>query len=640
MIDRVSTTWTTWQATTFGCVQCHSHPYDPIAHEEYYQFAAFFNSSEDTDLDDDFPKMRVANDPALRDEASTLEIQSRALRQQLNDDGRSLAESTGDWQAFTPDQFHSSHGTVTPASDGTIRAEGNFPSGTVHKVSGPARPFSALRLRILPESDDPAKWPERGSFVSEFIVETIDSNGAASKVAMKEVFADFLAGPHEPNPNGNVGDFPKLHSPRWFIFVPQTPVSTAEGARLEISMRQTHASEGGQTTPVRRFSLDLSTRADWTPLANDPQRAARHEELASLRKRLNEIPAMQVPVMMERPAAGTRETRIFARGNRLSKDDVVKPGLPALLSSGLHDAAATRLDMAKWLVDGKNPLTARVLANRLWGEMFGIGIVETTEDFGTSGTAPTHPELLDHLALRLQGPHKWSVKSFLREIVLSSTYRQSHRVSGNLATRDPMNKLLARGPRQRLTAEMVRDQSLAVSGLLSPKMHGPPVYPPQPEGIWNSVYSGMTWKESQGEDRYRRGIYTYSRRTSGFPGFLTFDAPSRDLCTARRITSNTPLQALVTLNDPAHIEAAKALVKRMTAHSADLRERLAFGYHVVTQQTATPATLDDLTTLHADALAEFAATPADSAKLGATPDEAALVLVGNTLLNLDSALTK
>jgi hypothetical protein len=272
--------------------------------------------------------------------------------------------------------------------------------------------------------------------------------------------------------------------------------------------------------------------------------------------------------------------------------------------------------------------------------MFGIGIVETAEDFGTSGTPPTHLELLDHLALRLQGEHKWSMKSFLREIALSSTYRQSHRVSGDLAKRDPMNQLLARGPRLRLTAEMVRDQALAAGGLLAAKMHGPPVYPPQPAGVWNTVYSGMAWNESQGEDRYRRGIYTYSRRTSGFPGFLTFDAPSRDLCTARRISTNTPLQALVTLNDPAHLEAAKALVKRMTGHSGDLRERIAFGYRVVTQQSATPAILDDLAKLHADAQSEYAATPAESAKLGSTPDEAALVLVGNTLLNLDSALTK
>jgi hypothetical protein len=640
VIDRVSTTWTTWQATTFGCVQCHSHPYDPIAHEDFYRFTAFFNSSEDTDLDDDFPTMRIANDPALRDEASSLEVRSRSLRQQINEGGSSLAASTADWSRFKADQFAPTHGTLSSGGDGIVRAEGTFPAGNIHKVSGPAQGFTALRLQILPESDDPKKWPERGSFVNEFTVNLVDAAGVATKVEMKEVFADFLAGPHEPNAGGNVGDYPKLHSPRWFVFVPAAPVAVVEGARLEISMRQGLSTTGNQGTPVRRFAVDFSNRPEWTAVVQDPARAAQWAELGQMRHRHGQIPGMHVPVMVERPAAGARETRVFARGNRLTKDDAVKPGLPSLLSSELHDAAATRLDMAKWLVDGKNPLTARVLANRLWGEMFGIGIVETAEDFGTSGTPPTHLELLDHLALRLQGEHKWSMKSFLREIALSSTYRQSHRVSGDLAKRDPMNQLLARGPRLRLTAEMVRDQALAAGGLLAAKMHGPPVYPPQPAGVWNTVYSGMAWNESQGEDRYRRGIYTYSRRTSGFPGFLTFDAPSRDLCTARRISTNTPLQALVTLNDPAHLEAAKALVKRMTGHSGDLRERIAFGYRVVTQQSATPAILDDLAKLHADAQSEYAATPAESAKLGSTPDEAALVLVGNTLLNLDSALTK
>jgi hypothetical protein len=236
---------------------------------------------------------------------------------------------------------------------------------------------------------------------------------------------------------------------------------------------------------------------------------------------------------------------------------MVSPGVPKLLASGAPEVGMTRLDMAHWIASPENPLTARVMVNRLWGELFGIGIVETAEDFGTSGTLPSHPELLDHLAVRFINQHRWSIKPMLREMVLSATYRQTHRASKELIEKDPSNRLLARGPRTRLSAERVRDQALSVAGLLSPKMHGPPVYPPQPAGIWNSIYSGRKWLESTGEDRFRRGIYTYQNRTSGYPGFLTFDAPSRDLCSARRIASNTPLQALVTLNDPAHIEAAQ-----------------------------------------------------------------------------------
>jgi hypothetical protein len=296
--------------------------------------------------------------------------------------------------------------------------------------------------------------------------------------------------------------------------------------------------------------------------------------------------------------------------------------------------------MARWLVSKENPLTARVLANRLWGELFGTGIVRTMEDLGTSGEPPSHPELLDHLALRLRDHHRWSVKSMLREIVLSSTYRQSHKATPELVARDRDNRLLARGPRVRLTAEMVRDQALAAGGLLSGKMYGPPVYPPQPDGIWGSVYNGANWKESSGEDRYRRAIYTYTKRTSGFPGFITFDVPTRDLCSARRISSNTPLQALVTLNDPAHIEAAQGLAKRMEAHDPELAERIACGMKLATQQEAAAGVIDELLALHADALAVYAESPADAAKLGPTPEAAALVLVANTLLNLDSALNR
>jgi hypothetical protein len=423
--------------------------------------------------------------------------------------------------------------------------------------------------------------------------------------------------------------------------VPEQAAAPAPGLRLEVTIKQNGATTGNQATPLRRFALDLTSQTAWSALVGDPERAAAWQLHQSLKQRLDAIPAILVPEMVERPAAAQRETRVFTRGNRLSKEQVVTPGLPGVLAPpGTGAGGMSRLEMARGLVGDRNPLTARVLANRLWGEMFGIGIVETVEDFGAAGSAPSHPELLDHLALRLRDHHHWSVKALLRDIALSATYRQSNRISVGLAARDPRNRLLARGPRTRLSAEMVRDQALAVGGLLSPKMFGPPVFPPQPAGVWNSVYSGATWTESQGEDRWRRGIYTYSKRTSGFPGFLTFDAPSRDLCSARRLATNTPLQALVTLNDPAHIEAAQGLAKRMAAHAPELREQLARGVLLVTQQTASAAMLDELAALHAAATTDYQIAPAESAKLAATAEAAALVLTANTLLNLDSALTK
>jgi hypothetical protein len=402
-------------------------------------------------------------------------------------------------------------------------------------------------------------------------------------------------------------------------------------------IKQNGSTTGNQATPLRRFVLDLTNNPGWAALIADPERAATWQAHATLKQQLNAIPATAVPVLLERPANGRRETRVFARGNRLSKEAVVTPGLPAILSSA---ATPSRLEMARWLVSKENPLTARVLANRLWSELFGIGIVETTEDFGTSGAPPSHPELLDYLALSLQNQHHWSIKALLKDITLSATYRQSARVAPELAVRDPRNRLLTHGPRTRLSAEMVRDQALAAAGLLAPKMFGPPVFPPQPAGVWNSVYSGAVWTESKGEDRFRRGIYTYSKRTSGFPGFLTFDAPSRDLCSARRIATNTPLQALVTLNDPAHLEAAQGLAKRMTDHAPELRAQLAFGVLLATQQTATAAMLEELAALHAAATTEYDKTPAEAAKLATSPAAAALVLTANTMLNLDSALIR
>jgi hypothetical protein len=639
VIDRVNTTWTTWQGVTFGCVQCHAHPYDPIEHEDYYRFADFFNHTMDCDQDDDFPRMKVAADPARRDEAAALDTSARALRDELNAAGAELANATDDWQKWLPDKFAPSHGKLTAQPDGTVVSEGTLPVGNTHLVEAPAVPFSALRLTILPDADDPKKWPERGALVTDFKVHLIDAAGARSQVAMKEVFVDRLDNPQEPGPGGNVGGFPKLEGPRWAVFVPAAPVVPPEGARLEVAMKQGAQTTGNQATPVRQFRLEMSANPAWAALVAEPARAEKWQELAGMRKALKEVPGALVPVMVARPAGG-RETRVFARGNRLTKEDVVKPGLPEVFAPGGGAGITDRLAMARWLVSPENPLAARVWVNRIWGEVFGTGIVRTMEDFGSSGEAPSNQALLDHLALRLRDHHRWSLKATLREIVLSATYRQTHAAPAEQVAADPENRLLARGPRVRLTAEMVRDQALAAGGLLSAKMFGPSVFPPQPPGVWSSVYSGAEWKESAGEDRLRRGIYTYSKRTSGFPGFLTFDAPSRDLCNPRRIASNTPLQALITLNDPAHLEAARGLAARMEAHSPDPRQQVAFGLLVATQREGSPAALAELAALLADARAEYAGQPELSAQLAPTPEAAARVLVANTILNLDLAMNR
>ena len=289
------------------------------------------------------------------------------------------------------------------------------------------------------------------------------------------------------------------------------------------------------------------------------------------------------------------------------------------------------------------PLTARTAVNRYWEQLFGTGIVETLENFGSVGEEPSHPELLDWLALHFQNDLHWDMKALLREMVTSATYRQSARTTPALTERDPRNRLLARGPQQRLTAEMVRDQALMASGLLTDKMGGPPVMPPQPQGVWNSVYNDSKWVDATGPDRYRRAIYTYIKRTSGYPSFLTFDASDHDTSLARRIPTNTPLQALVTLNDPVYQEASEALAQRMIKATDALDGRLRYGARLVLSRDLTDRELATLRGLYKEALAAPAAPRivkiAGKAK-GSSGRELAITAVASVLFNLDAALTR
>lgn len=299
-----------------------------------------------------------------------------------------------------------------------------------------------------------------------------------------------------------------------------------------------------------------------------------------------------------------------------------------------------RLALARWFASTENPLTARVAVNRIWEQLFGTGLVETVEDLGSSGTLPSHPKLLDHLACRFQSELGWSVKSLLREVVLSATYSQASAVDKDVWQRDLRNRLLARGPRNRLSAEMVRDQALVVAGLLSEKMYGPPVMPPQPDGIWKSVYSGAKWKTSKGEDRFRRAVYTFWKRTSAYPSMLTFDAPAREVCSTRRISTNTPLQSLTTLNDPVFVECAESLAKRMqTEGNGSIQGKIAYGYELSTGQVVAAEDLAELVDLYHAADAEYR----DQGNLNQTENlrsHHALTAVASALLNIDRSLTK
>ncbi len=379
--------------------------------------------------------------------------------------------------------------------------------------------------------------------------------------------------------------------------------------------------------------------------------APERQRLAELEHQLAAIEPTTVPVMQELEGDRRRKTHVELRGNFKALAETVTEGVPAVFPPLPTNMPPNRLALARWLVDDRNPLTARVLANRLWEQIFGIGIVRTLEDFGSQGDLPTHPELLDWLACEMMSRH-WDIKAFLKLLVTSAAYQQSSRVTPELLERDPDNLLLARGPRFRLPAEEVRDQALFVSGLLSSKMYGAPVRPPQPSlGLSAAFGSSLDWKTSEGEDRYRRAIYVEWRRTNPYASLATFDAPNREVCALRRPRSNTPLQALVVLNDPVYVEAAQSLARRMEQHSGSAQDEVAYGFRLCLARPPREAELRRLVAFYDAACTDFRQDERHAAKLatdpigsfpegGDTADLAALTAVGNVLLNLDETLMK
>jgi hypothetical protein len=381
-----------------------------------------------------------------------------------------------------------------------------------------------------------------------------------------------------------------------------------------------------------------------------PELKPLRDKILALEKSRPAIPS--IPIMAELPKEKRRVSRILRKGNFLDPGPAVQPGVPASLQGTSAGAPLDRLGLARWLVDRQNPLTARVAVNRLWSQIFAAGLVETEEDFGTQGELPSHPELLDWLAI-FYADSGWDTKKLLRLIVTSATYRQSSKTSAALFERDPRNRLLARAPRIRLEAEMVRDQAMALSGLLSRKLGGPSVFPPQPDGLWQAAFNGeRTWATSPGPDRYRRGLYTFWRRTVPYPSMATFDAPSREICAIKRVRTNTPLQSFVTLNDPVYIEAAQSLARRIVREGGeDVRARVRYGLRLCLCRPAGAQQIEPLVALYETEYARYradsqAATALAGEASGTNPpatsvaELAAWTTVANVLLNLDGVLTK
>ena len=382
-----------------------------------------------------------------------------------------------------------------------------------------------------------------------------------------------------------------------------------------------------------------------------PELKATRDDIAAAKKELGGLKVVTTPVMRELAKDKQRVTKIHIRGNFLNLGKAVTPGTPAVFPP-LPEGTTDRLALAKWLVDPANPLTARVTVNRLWEQIFGVGLVETPEDWGIRSKPPMHPDLLDWLATELIARH-WDVKQILKLMVTSATYRQSSKVTAELQQRDPDNRLLARGPRFRSSAEVIRDQALFAGGLLTPRLYGPPVRPPRPKMKLTAAFGGATdWEDSTGGDKYRRGLYTTWRRTAPYPSMTTFDAPSRNVCTVNRPRTNTPLQALVTLNDPVFVEAAQALARRVAQkEGASTAERATYAFRLCVTRPPREAELQRLMELYDKARGQYAANPKEALQMASVPlgpvpegmdtvDLAAWTVVANVLLNLDEVFLK
>ncbi len=709
VVDRVGVTGVVWLGLSTECAQCHTHKYDPITHTDYYRLFALLNNADSLtvtlpDQAVDAERARVlaradAMEAALPDRFADGEYGfERAFRAWRD----SMAAGAMRWRIVTPVAATSNSPRLETLADGSI-----FSSGDVTKRDRFALtfdldaweldgPITAVRIEALPDERLPAGGPGRvfyegreGTFsLNEVTAATRPAAGAAAEPA---AFSDASAS-HEPQKASRAIDGDS--SSEWslgnrtgeegrIVLTFAKPV-TATGL-LDLAMLH----ERHFAATLGRFRISLTT--DQAPLASplphaleatlaagpapvgpdeepdggpdrDPVQdelrrlfARTAPQLAEARKPIDALrdgapDPVRTLTFAERPADFPRPTFRHHRGEYTQPREPVVGGVPAFLPPLSADGPQDRLELARWLVSDANPLAARVAVNRAWATFFGAGFLPDAADFGTQSPPPTHPDLLDWLAVRYRGePGRggWDTKALHRLIVTSATYRQAAAAPAGLVERDPHNRLLARGPRHRLEAELVRDAALAASGLMVERVGGPPVKPPQPSSVTDLAYGGFQWTPSVGSDRFRRSLYTFSKRTAPFAAFAVFDAPSGERCAATRGRSNTPLQALTLLNDAMFLEYARALGARVVAHSDDAEARAERLFRLVLTRSASPA--------ERAALIHFVATQRDRAEAGeldaaavthgagtavGANDLAAWTLAARAVLNLDEALTK
>ena len=722
VVDRVKTTGESIMGLTTGCGQCHDHKYDPLKQEEYYQLFAFFNTVDDRGHDGDNginprPFMQVKTPLATDSETASLreelqeaerdlashapasqaeweELMHRELQQrgtgfqlialdhltstlpngdpnriQVKED-ESVEAAGGDFSAYNVCcQIPEGTGLVTglrvvfePANNGKIGFGGkSMPGGFVMSTITPCfSPFPAknIDLNTAAPYDRVTASSFKPGFRPEFVHDTSRRTGWAPALSgvdeqqhLTISFLDPIDTTDQPYLTTelvfNYGDGASPKKFRLFLTKGSDDTTMLPEALRE-ALALPHSERKGNQIEFIRDYFNKYSRA---------KAPARHR-VSNLKKRIETLTGNH-RIMVMNTSQNPRVTHVLERGFYANKRQAVKPGVPAFLPSlkDPTDRDLNRLDLARWLVRPDHPLTSRVAVNRFWQILFGRGIVESSADFGTQGERPTHPELLDWLALTFQSSG-WDVKDLIRRIVTSRTYRQSSNTTPELLERDPLNEFLARGPRFRLSAEMIRDHALATSGLLVRRIGGPSVKPYHPGDLWRQVShygstpaTSQTYVQDHGENLYRRSIYTYWKRTLPPPGMAAFDAPNREACITGRGVTNTPLQAFILMNDPQYVEASRVLAQRLLSRVGSDEKRLLQAFEEVTSRLPDQNELGILKAALARERARYHDNVTEAQKLLAVgeslPDQdlpptehAAWTNLCGLLLNLSEAVTR
>ncbi len=700
VVDRVGTTGTVWLGLTLRCAQCHTHKFDPIPQREYYRVFAFLNNADEPEMSIPRPEVTAKRKEIEAKVAKLVAGLPGRFSPWVNPD-KAFAEwlaaeraKAVRWRVLRPASAKANLPHLSVEPDDSVFASGDMTKRDVYDLTfrGDFDGVTAVRLEALPDDRLPGGGPgrvfyegPRGDFHLSTITATADGK-PAKFVKASQTFGDAAAA-IDANPQTSWSINGKQGQRVVAVFAFGKPVTAKELklsmvferyfaaglGRFRVSVTTAKHPEARDTPPdVEELlltpddELTATQRArlrEWFDLTT-PLLAKARQEIDALRRQEPAYPTTLV--MRERPADDPRPTFVHNRGEFLQPTEKVEPGTLSVLNPFPKDAPRNRLGFARWLVSPDNPLTARVAVNRQWQAFFGRGLVKTTEDFGYQGDPPTHPELLDWLACEFMSPQSpkrergeagtlahasgsekpWSLKHIHRLIVTSATYRQSSRVTPDLTAKDPDNHLLARGPRVRLDAELIRDSVLEASGLLSPKIGGPSVFPPQPPSVTTEgTYGALPWRPSTGEDRYRRSLYTFSKRTAPFAMYATFDAPSGEECVARRDVSNTPLQALTLLNDVMFTEAAQAVGRAMAGRPGGDEGRAAELFRRFAVRPPTAREVDLLSTFVAERREEFEADPARAKKLagdgpGDPAERAAWAALARVLMNLDEFVVK